>query len=847
MPPIINTIITTTYSGNYSAIERTFVEESEHTVIVVFSRDFYYMDSGLYDYTSKEYQINDGTTSGNSNYAKMADKYGQIFTTPQYTYNLSAINGTTIYNNNSVATSNDWTLSNSLSDYYYIDTNPDDANVSTVSFTFQSRIHLGQNNSIIASRLVGWVYVPINSVTFNMNYNVSNLVDNGAYMSIDNTGTVKFEEATFGYTNYIEELYGTSGLYMTYSNIFTRTTTLGVNTQNGNSSSQYVSSSTISIRPGDSPYGSGVFYAIVEYIAIGSLNNQEHYHIHDLGCYSNGELVCDDNLYHSVNHTTSGGEYLESDDESKYCFISSNSTIKYVNSSGSEVDVTWGDYIPNVSGTASNPKVIFTLTDFNSGLNIYKFARTFYDTKTTSMRTWYYVYDDVKNTTLIKIYEIGNDGITINVLYEKGVNTNSSDYREYDDHIKNYKLLNSVRDSSGSINTQIGTATLKLSSWSLEYAGYYTFFFNESLYDITYQIDNPQEGTEVVLYMSKYAYSSTGGRTSSQLVSVKTEGGKNYYAFGSGDYIELTTSPISDVIQPPSEPYSLITKVTANNKSLIVYTQIPSHYYMHSMITTNSLYRLTDTSISATNIKDLSTGKFTESKSTSYVEDNSSLIVNGVRPNGYLYYSYNIHDATNTLITKKYYYDYGKLTTVDEKLRIVVEYEKDYYTYFDQLGLPVEGKNTANPSSITVGATSISRDEYINQYVNFTLESGKNGLARASAYVINNPYKLGYLAYLINTDANIGGNLYKDLMYNITSNINMSDRFWDTINEFRGTLYGTSGSDQQLTGGLYNLNLSSGSNNKGFINTLDGATISDLIINGYTYGYSGGEYGRYFP
>ncbi|MGN0961764.1 MAG: hypothetical protein ACI4PF_06190, partial [Christensenellales bacterium] len=848
----INEIITSTYSSNYNDEQKSFTKVSEHIIEVIFSKDFYYVESGLYDYTDNVYASNNGSTA----YSLLANKYGTINTystnriDSENTYTNKVKDNTKHYNNNTL-NSNTWTLSNSVEDYYYTDVNIGRNVINTnsyVEFEFTPNATKGEGNILISTRVVGWVYVPYST------QDVNTLVTDGYIVLFNSDGTITYPNTDTN--NYFYNAINSNSILI--ENVITSTSTLNTITPYGNNTtSTYVSSSKIKIMPNSAPNGAGTYYAIVDYISTGTLVNQLHYHSHSSECYNGLELNCQDEIEHEIRHDLSnigdGKEYPD-------CLITNNSTITY---GVSNTSATWGDYIPN------GEPVTINIKDYNPGSFVSRFSRTFFDTATNSIRTYYFVLNEVVNERIDQIYEIVDNSKQVLYQYDDG-NENPDLSDPYYLLTTYYGLINARFFEDENPEESGEKVRLDIIQWNQNTAGEYAFVFSEKYFDITYQFNNPEAGiTRLLLSNMPLVDSETGSSRNNlqELTAIKVVDGDVMYYLG--QYNEATNpwkvldpdESIQEVVT--SYGYNLTFKISYDIYSNIVtlYAQLPVDYYPILELNPNQYYRITDEKdcIIESNLqnKDPETGtviNYTKKKYTSYIEDASYEIVN-VRTNSYLYYTYSI-DSTNTHITKQYFYDHGRLTKIDEKMVVNVTYKKDYYSYFDQLGLATDipepyrvydetisdyttSFNTALPTSLLVNGTNVQVSDYINNYLNFVV-TGKDGLSRETAFVIDNPYKLGYLAYLINNNKQLNDKGYDTYYYQILGNLDMSDSFWLSISSFSGVMFALEGADnigqinnlliQRLDKDISNENLTT-YDFAGIFDSLNNASIVNITFN----------------
>jgi len=823
----INSTITT--SNGYTDIQTSFAMVSEHNIVVRFSKDFYYIESGIYDVTNKTGAKNDGSSA----YTTLSNTYGTMTTTATSSVGVLSSQGKTLYTHTN--SSSNWYLGYDLSDYYYIDTsgrnvNITDSNSSFAQFKFDTKtaINTGNSNIYVTPRIVGWVYVP------GSESNVSSVVSNASYLyfktTVNESGnvTVTYDYASTGPTNYIRNLIEKH--YMEVTTSTGLSSTLGVQNKNDtpkdNYSRGYVNSSTIKIMPNASPNGSGIFYAMVEYVRTGVLVDHLHAHYHTLSCYdANGNVTCDDDLTHGTRHTSSELTSTYTDDYYGDGVIDPNdpndfdrTTIQYgtFNSSQeftmeSDGDVTWGDYIPmenlaNVHETSSQYGVQFKLYGFNSGMYIQKFSRTFIDISDLSNpreRTWFYEFDIVENTSLDVIYEFVNGTYTELFNRDTG-DKESATYKYYDAIAQLYSVVNSNRSANDT------SATFKVFEWTQNTAGEYSFYFADNLYDVTFYLNNPDAG-QTTIYLSDTVYGTTG-RETIPMITVRSVGGVPEFVFGANfnttsTYTKLSDTTTTHTRSVPAFLYTLDVTIRLDpNGVVIVTSQMPTNHYLFMSMNANPKYRIdacnvdknndiTDDSIYASNIIANDDHNNPGTKSTSY----SSTINNaGIRTDAYLYYNYLVNSSISS-IDKRYFYDYGKLTSTDEELEINVTYVEDYFGDFAQLGLDNGNAGTisAEPQLLSVDGTSMTATQFIQNYLVFT--GAGDGKSRTNSYKINNPYKFGYLMYLIENNALYNGIPYSNYMYELTIGLSMTDRYWRTLNDFEGTIYAES------TGGLYNI------------------------------------------
>ena len=160
-----------------------------------------------------------------------------------------------------------------------------------------------------------------------------------------------------------------------------------------------------------------------------------------------------------------------------------------------------------------------------------------------------------------------------------------------------------------------------------------------------------------------------------------------------------------------------------------------------------------------------------------------------------------------------------------------INYLDDYYSYFDQLGMDTGSYTTATPRRITVSGDSdvTNLETYMNKYIKFSNDVNNavtEGIDRDKPFIIDNPYRLGYLAYLINYTDNISNEdeiPYDKLHYQLTGSLMMTDRLWEPIKNFSGTFYAS----DEILGQIGYLDLRDG----GFFRQLTDAHIINITFN----------------
>ena len=763
----LNLILSNT---NYSGNQKTYARTNNHTIKIVLSKNYNFLGTG----------INGTKMSRDSITNTISNEYGTM--TVSYTTGNGKTNmlkGNSGYYNHSLdnTTYSTWYLPEDLHNYYYQNTSgfnaPNSAN-SLVSFTFESTPRVGDKNSYVATRLIGWVYETYASA----NSSSRN------WETIKNASLIKYKfngDGTIGYEivsnndslNYAKNI--TNFIDINSSTI--QTSEIGMS--NGKVSSKYITKATLTVT--SDKVTDGYYYPVVEYIYTSSVVTALHYHNHLDSCYnSNGELICTDDVSHPFDYTstcTTGGNT---------CLNSNNVTIQNVDTSS---DITPGDILSEGS------RVRIQIQNEKQGSLIGKFARRFYDTSTNSLQIYYY---EIEEQTIKSIYKLnGNSKVYFDESYVDEANgvfdvSNSrlvtvGGSKEYQTRIE-FTLTRSTTNVNSPVNTD----------------GEYAFYMIEKLYDFTFNIFDADRMSETHFEVSK---ESVFGNA----ISIKNENGVLKYSFGSeNNYANIPSTMVSKLVSVMGRTLKVSVMLSGND--VIITSQMPDGHVAKLVSTTLDSYRLTDQNdsiVAKMTNKDVTNQiKYTSYQDVKHTETDKL----GIRDKAYLSYklAFNLVSGTST---KTYTYDYGTVTIIDEKVDFDIKFAKDYYSYFDQFGIDTNIPNyyTSNLSGSSTASTKFNNttpiissgqptlSEILNSFQFATkdsnITSGEDGLTKNTAFTINSPYKLGWLAHILNNNPNetykVNGvsHKFKDAYYKISNNLNMSSKFWLPIAQFDGVMF----------------------------------------------------------
>ncbi|MBQ9791310.1 MAG: hypothetical protein IJW28_01860, partial [Clostridia bacterium] len=323
--------------------------------------------------------------------------------------------------------------------------------------------------------------------------------------------------------------------------------------------------------------------------------------------------------------------------------------------------------------------------------------------------------------------------------------------------------------------------------------GYYTFYLTLRKYEIT---------TEIALE----------GNSSTALWIMDEDGATyNYYTITTIDDVTTMTYYVEDdtyktyefgVTNPGFVDTAIykhtslaISTIYTNNKLIITYAIVhgSSLYYE---LTPMVKYRLNSNDIYADNIFDrnndiLGSSTYSGVKYTKYYADaNYSLL------------SYKLkYNAEGSLLElKDYTYKFGIIGSDHEHMKVYIEYEKDYWDYFDQMGFGYSDKLVDSGYDYEIIETSNELYPYTTEQIemyrftggNSNATATVNGLTRNTAFVLSSHRHMSWLLYLIknNITYEYDGSTYyyKDAYYYIDGNIDLAEKFWHSIPEFTGTM-----------------------------------------------------------
>ncbi|MCI5497546.1 MAG: hypothetical protein MR412_03050 [Firmicutes bacterium] len=793
-------------TNGFAVSDITYARTNEHVIRVILSKNFNYFGTGINGVSGE---------SGRSNAMGTVTATGTIVDV-NGTNKTNILSGNSQRYNNNSDTQDTWYLTKSTKEYYYTNTNASTPN-SKISFTFEATPYVGSANSYVATRLLGWVFRP-NSDT------------SSTFESLKSTSYIKYNSTNSG-IDLIGDILNSNSSLIESTSITTSTITMN----NGIISTPFITKATLTVVSDKAI--EGYYYPVVEYIYTSAVATGLHYHEHISSCYdSNGNLICNYDTNHPFDYDSttcvSGGNVCE------YGYIEiGTSTYPVVNGAVTYNNTSYPANLTartvTINGTTYPIKynAVLTYTDDNgtyditpgnivsagshmtieiqgekSGTLIGKFARRFYNTATGTLQTYYY---EIENQAISGIYYIEN----------------GQKHYFNDDTVQLSRGIFGVNNSSLFVqnNTYVTNIIFDLNydstspSDPLSTVGEYAFYMIDKLYDFTYNIHNAENMEETHLSIRRDTISG-------QIISIKNDNGTLKYAFGtSNTYSDITANAVTQSVIAMGRALNVSIMLSGDN--VIISSQMPDGHTAQIVSTTKENYRLTDENDSIianrTNKdtqKDSNGNDIPSPKYTSYLDESSTESESlGEREKGYLSYKLSLNSTTYRM-TKTYTYDYGKITVIDEKVSIDIEYKKDYYSYFDQLGIDTNipnyysGKLSGNTTdstkfnNTTPTITSGQTLDAIKAMFQFENTSGTDGLTKNTAFVIDNPYKLGWLAHLLNNDTNasyqVGSatHYFKDAYYRISNNLDMSHKFWLPISQFDGVIF--SGNEVTNTGSI---------------------------------------------